>query len=74
MAKLLLPMALLFAACTAYGQSCPARTVRLIVPLSTGSVSDVLARAGGDAWGQQVVVENMPGANGILGEKMDRGG
>ena len=78
MANLLLSMALLFAACAACGQSYPVRPVRLIVPLSTGSASDALARAlaraAGDAWGQQVVVENMPGANGIIGTKIDMGG
>lgn len=71
MAKLLLSMALVFAACAACGQSYP---VRLIVPLSTGPASDALARAVGDAWGQQVVVENTLGANGIVGAKIDRGG
>ena len=49
----------------------PARSVRLIVPLSTGSASDAFARVVAarlsDAWGQQVVVENIPGANTITG-------
>lgn len=78
MAKLLLSIALLFAACAACGQSCPIRPVRLIVPLSTGSASDSLARAlgrpFGNAWSQQVVVESMPGASGIIGAKIDMGG
>ena len=57
-------------AASAYSQSYPARPVRIIVPLSTGSASDALARSVaaklGEVWGQQVVVENMPGANGII--------
>ena len=54
----------------AHPQSYPARPVRIVVPLSTGSASDALARSIaaklGEVWGQQVVVENMPGANGII--------
>ncbi len=67
-----LTVSLLWAAMAAgaYAQLYPARAVRIIVPLSTGSASDALARtlAGrlGETWGQQVIVENMPGANGII--------
>jgi len=49
----------------ASAQTFPARAVRLIMPLPAGSETDVfartLARHLGDAWGQQVVVENRPG-------------
>ncbi len=52
-------------------QSYPARTVRLVVPYSTGTATDALARLIaqrlGDALGQQFVVDNQPGANGITG-------
>lgn len=58
-------------ASTAFAQAYPTRPVRIIVPLSTGSASDALARTVAnklsETWGQQVVVENMPGANGIIG-------
>ena len=52
------------AASAAHSQSAyPVRTVRIVVPLSTGSASDALARAiagkQSESWGQQVVVENM---------------
>lgn len=55
----------------ATAQSWPSRPVKIIVPLSTGSASDTLTRIVAqklsDMWGQPVVVENQPGANGIPG-------
>lgn len=49
----------------------PNRPVRLIAPVAPGGIIDLLARtigAGlGDALGQQFVVDNRPGANGIIG-------
>ncbi|WP_312993986.1 tripartite tricarboxylate transporter substrate binding protein [Achromobacter animicus] len=48
----------------------PDRPVRLIVPQSAGSGGDVVARLLGEkigsALGQPIVVENRPGANGII--------
>lgn len=48
----------------------PTRTVRLVVPYSVGIGPDVVARAVAAqlarAWGQPVVVENKPGASGIV--------
>ena len=53
----------------AYAQAYPAKAVRLIVPYSTGSATDalgrVIAQKLGENLGQQVVVDNQPGANGI---------
>lgn len=47
-------------------QGFPARPVRLIMPLPAGSETDVFARVLAkqlsDGWGQQVLVENRPGA------------
>ncbi len=44
----------------------PSRTIRYIVGYTPGGTSDMLARAVGQklaaAWGQQVVVDNRPGA------------
>ena len=49
----------------------PARTVRFIVPYPPGSGTDIVARMLGqklaDAWGQQVLVDNRPGAGAIIG-------
>src|SRR5215207_154721 len=48
----------------------PTRPVRLIVPYPAGGPNDVLARMIGgklgEGWGQQVVIENRPGAGGNL--------
>ena len=48
----------------------PSRPVRLMVPYPAGGPNDVLARMVGgklgDAWGQQVVIDNRPGAGGNL--------
>src|SRR5688572_11208949 len=48
----------------------PNRPVRLIVPYPAGGPNDVLARMVGvklgEAWGQQVVIDNRPGAGGNL--------
>jgi tripartite-type tricarboxylate transporter receptor subunit TctC len=49
----------------------PNRPVRIILPTSAGSGVDITARTIAqkltEAWGQQVIVDNRPGANGIIG-------
>lgn len=49
----------------------PSRNVTLIVPYSAGGVTDTIARLVGQrlskTWGQQVIVENKPGASGVIG-------
>ncbi len=58
------------AACTAFAQDFPTKALRIVVPYPPGGASDVTARVLGqklaEAWNQQVVVDNRPGANGIL--------
>jgi tripartite-type tricarboxylate transporter receptor subunit TctC len=54
----------------AHAQSYPAKPVRIVVPYTAGGPADLLVRALGqkltDAWGQQIIVENKPGANEII--------
>jgi tripartite-type tricarboxylate transporter receptor subunit TctC len=56
-------------AAQAQAQTFPNQTVRIIVPISAGSVTDILARTIGDklseVWRQQVIVENRPGVPGV---------
>ena len=55
----------------AYAQTWPSRPIKLIVPNGPGLASDILARLYADrmsqALGQQMFVENVPGASGITG-------
>ncbi len=61
----------------AWAETWPARPVRLVVPQAGGSGNDVLARALaeqlGQRWGQAVVVENRPGANGVVAVQYVKG-
>jgi len=53
------------------GASYPTRAIRLIVPLAPGGNSDIVARAlaaqVAESIGQQIVVENRPGASAMVG-------
>jgi tripartite-type tricarboxylate transporter receptor subunit TctC len=73
-AGLLLSIAALAAAPAALAQgakSFPDKPVKVIVGYSPGGLPDTIGRIIGqklsERWGQQFVVENKPGANGILG-------
>jgi tripartite-type tricarboxylate transporter receptor subunit TctC len=54
----------------AFAQAYPTKPIRIIVSTTAGSQPDMLARMFGqkmtESWGQPVVVENRPGANGTL--------
>ena len=65
---------LALAAClagTAHAAAWPSRPVRLILPGAAGTAPDIMARLLGDKlskiWGQPVIVENKPGAGGLVG-------
>ena len=62
--------AALAVACS-WAQAYPSKTIKIVVPFTAGSATDIMARVVGEklqaAWGQPVVVENRPGAGGTLG-------
>ena len=60
----------LFSALAA-AQAYPSKTIRIIVPFTPGSATDIMGRIVGErlnaAWGQPVIVDNKPGAGGSIG-------
>jgi tripartite-type tricarboxylate transporter receptor subunit TctC len=67
-------LAVMFSTGSATAQNFTGKTVRIIVPFAPGGTSDILARALanklGEGLGANVVVDNKPGANGILGSDL----
>jgi len=55
----------------AAAQSYPAKPIRVVVPYPAGGTSDILTRMVGvkitESWGQQVIADVRPGANGNIG-------
>ena len=49
----------------------PNRVVRFTIPAAAGTAPDIMARTIGDRlakmWGQPVIVDNKPGAGGVIG-------
>lgn len=52
----------------------PSKAIRMIVPFPAGGTADTLARITGqkltERWGQQVVIDNRPGAGGNIGAEV----
>jgi tripartite-type tricarboxylate transporter receptor subunit TctC len=52
-------------------QDYPTKPIRIIVPFTPGSATDIMGRIVGErlnaAWGQPVIVDNKPGAGGSIG-------
>ncbi len=69
--RVLTALAFAAACASALAQEYPAKPVRIVVPYSAGGGIDALIRAIGqrlyEAWGQPALVENKPGASGIIG-------
>ena len=61
--------ALAFVPALAFAQAYPTKPVRIVVPFGPGGVADITTRTiapkMSDGLGQQVIVDNMPGAGGI---------
>lgn len=70
----LLATALAFGAATALAQTFPAKPIRLVVPFTPGGVTDTSGRLIAEQLsrrlGQQVVVDNKPGASGNIGTQL----
>jgi tripartite-type tricarboxylate transporter receptor subunit TctC len=70
--RLFVLLIVLAAAPTVLAQPFPSKPVKVIVPFTAGSATDILGRTVGqklqEFWGQPVVIENRPGAGGTIGE------
>ncbi|HZA49135.1 MAG TPA: tripartite tricarboxylate transporter substrate binding protein [Myxococcaceae bacterium] len=66
-------MLLLASAAALAAEPYPSKPIKVIVPFPAGGTTDLVARVIGQeltkAWGQQVVVENRPGAGGNIGSE-----
>lgn len=71
--RLVLPAALVISG-AALSQSYPSKPIRVIVPSAAGGATDVLTRVIAqkmlDSWGQQVIADNRPGANTMIGAQV----
>ena len=58
----------------AHAQGYPTKPIRFVVPYAPGGNTDILSRLIGqklsEAWGQQVIIDNRPGAAGTVGAEL----
>src|SRR5688500_7098362 len=70
----LVPFTLCLGIACANAQSYPARPIRFLVPFGPGGVGDITARVAaqrmGASLGQQVIIDNRPGAGGIVASEI----
>jgi tripartite-type tricarboxylate transporter receptor subunit TctC len=73
-ASRVLALALIAASGFAHSQTFPSRVVRVIVPFSPGGAVDgpmrIIAQELSKRWGQQVVIDNRPGAGATIGSEI----
>lgn len=69
--RLALTAAACFAGAAVHAQPFPSKPIRAVVPFAAGSATDQIGRAFAERMsatlGQQIVIDNKPGANGMLG-------
>ena len=77
LARILSAAAAVMIAClpaAAHAQTYPTKSIRLIVPFPPGGSTDLMGRVLGaklgETFGQQVIVENRPGASGMIGNEL----
>jgi tripartite-type tricarboxylate transporter receptor subunit TctC len=77
MKRILIPLSALLCAgvaATAFGQAYPSKAIRIVAPFAPGGGTDLIARVAAqkmtEALGQQAVVDNRPGAGGVLGAEL----
>jgi len=71
MLKKMVTVTILLASALAHAQGYPTKPIRIIIPFPPGNTTDIMSRLiapkMSERLGQQVIVENRPGASGMLG-------